>query len=426
MFSLKTFVQAFSQKKEDTSRRFSLNRLRDNIQNALLSFRLVPNMLPRFSTGKKPFLLGLGFLLILLIAGFSLWWFYPKATVTVYVSPKKLEERIELTVDVESDSSSFADNTLSGKVIETSVSGEQTRDTTGTKTVGEKAKGEVTIYRVGSQMTLPAGTVLNGPGSLKFALDNAVNIASGSAGTPGTTKAFLSAEDIGPEYNLASGTTFSVGNYGTSDLEAKNESAFSGGTSREISAVSKEDQEALLDELERELEGKAKSDLEAQVSAEKYFIEESLEAVSSAQSYSHKVGDETGTLKLSLTLEAKGVLVEKNELVQLVQENLQVKVPEGFVLRGEQISFNFDEKEVSGNEYSFVVRVSANLLPEVDTESISKMIRGRYPKIAEEYLIKEVPGFVRAEIRIKPSFSGKLTTLPHVIGNIDVEVAAER
>ena len=138
----------------------------------------------------------------------------------------------------------------------TTVEGSKTASTTGIKTVGDKAKGQVTIYRAGTSMSLPSGTIIKGPDSLSFSLDEAVTVASGSAGSPGSTKANVSAASIGASYNLSSGTSFSVGSYSLGDLEAKNESAFSGGSSREVNVVSDDDMEKLEKDLTDELKDK--------------------------------------------------------------------------------------------------------------------------------------------------------------------------
>src|SRR4030043_2078581 len=100
---------------------------------------------------------------------------------------------------------------------------------------------------------------------------------SGSASSPSTTKAQVTAEDIGAQYNLAGGETFSVSNYPRGELEAKNDSAFSGGSSREISAVSQDDQDKLEKDLEKELEEKAIEKISSNLPSDKYFIKEPVQ-----------------------------------------------------------------------------------------------------------------------------------------------------
>ena len=91
----------------------------------------------------------------------------------------------------------------------------------------------------------------------------------------------------------------------------------------------------------------------------------------------------------------------------------------GFVLRDDQLEYQFDSTDAG-----FDVRVAANLLPSIDPKEVAKKIAGKYPNLAENYL-SSIPGFVRAEFRIKPLLPGKLGTLPHVAGNMSIEFSKE-
>jgi len=374
----------------------------------------------------KPFFYGGLFFAVLIIIGGIAWWVLPKALVTIYVSPRKLAEELEISVDTSKTSSNVSNAILKGELLEVSLQGEKTRKTTGIKTVGEKAKGEVTLYRVGSEVTLPRGTILLGPGDLRFSLEEEVKIASGSAGTAGVAKAEVIAEGIGADYNLAAGTTFRVDNYSPTDLEAKNEASFSGGSSRQVTAVSEEDQKILEEELGNELKEKAKNELLKKVSNEKLFINESLSITVSSKEFSNKVDDEAENLKLSLEVKALAAAVSKEEIAAISKDVLKNKIPEGFVLRGDQMDYDFKLKSFKDGVYEFTVRITANLLPDVNTGEIRAKIRGRNPTVTQEFLEKEVPGFVKAEIKIRPSLPAKLRTLPHLTKNIEIEVAAEK
>jgi hypothetical protein len=378
------------------------------------------------SVARKPLVIGILFLLILLIGGFVAWWYLPKATVTIYISTKKLDERVSVSVDPSIDGIDLENGVLSGRLLSTKLNGEKTKQTTGTKTVGEKATGQVTIYRVGPSLTLSQGTVLNGPDDLDFVLDQDVSIASGSAGSPGSTKTNVTAEDIGAQYNLASNTTFTVSNYSTSDMEARNDDSFSGGTSREISAVSEDDRDDLLDELKTELEEKAVDELSDEIKDSDFFIEESLSTDEEKVDYSGKVGDEADTLKLSLVLDAQAIAVSENALNEVATKALESNVPGGFVLRYDQIDFDFEYKGQDDGIYDLDAKITANLLPEIDPDEIAQKIAGRYPELAKSYLTNELPGFVRAEIKMNPSFPGRLGTLPRIPKNIEVEISSER
>lgn len=371
------------------------------------------------------FILGVIIFILLFFGGGAFWWFYPKATVTVYVSPKDIEESISILIDPDSDNLNFEDKIIPGELKEEEVSGDKTKSTTGTKTVGEKAKGEVVLYRSGIQIDLGQGTVLFGPGGLEYTLDDDVTVASGSAGNPGKTQAQVTASDIGAQYNLASGETFNIDEYSTSDVEGKNESAFSGGSSREISAVSQDDQKQLESELTDELLDKAKNQIESSISSDDYYIQESAESEVKSKEFSDKVGDEAGNLKLSLNIKVSALVIKKSNLSDFSREVLKDKVASGFVLREDQIVLSFDYRGEKDGMYEVKANIKANLLPQVNPDEIASKIYGKYPDVAEEYL-SSIDGFTRAEITLKPRLPGKLGTLPRVKKNITVEVAAQK
>ncbi|MBI2066332.1 baseplate J/gp47 family protein [Candidatus Woesebacteria bacterium] len=376
---------------------------------------------------KRVWSVGLIVLALVLVLGFVYWWFFPKAVVTVYVAPRRLEEEITLIVDAAADSPDFSERVLPGEVIETEISGDRTKSTSGTKTVGERAKATVEIRNsTPSIITLPAGTVLISGNNLEFTTDKAASVSAGfDTENPGKAPVDVTARNIGAEYNLAKDESFKVSNYPKVEVDAKATSDFSGGSSRDISAVSEEDADTLEEDLTEELIEKAKDELAATVPSDKFFIEDVIIAEATSKAFSNKVGDEASSLKLTLTLSAKGIVVTKQQLFDLAREDLKDKVSSGFVLRDEQLSAEFGLTDESGSEFELEGLFVANLLPEVKPDELAEKIKGKYPPLAESYLTS-IPGFSRAEIKLKPRFPGKLGTLPRLSKNITIEVSAER
>jgi hypothetical protein len=381
--------------------------------------------LPGF-LGGRIFIMGISAFVLILGGGFGAWWYIPKATVTVYISPSPLEQRVEIVVDPTASETDVSAYILPGKELKTEVSSDKTKSTTGTKTVGENAKGKVVIFRVGSELNLAAGTVLHGPDSLRFTLDEAVKVASGSAGSAGQVEVSVTAEDIGAQYNLASGSTFRVGNYSTSDMEAKNDEDFSGGSSREINTVSADDRKDLEDDLKQELEEKARREIKDELEDGLLLIEESLVATASSRVFSANVGEEATTLKLNMKVNATALAIDRSQLEVLAQEILKDRKPDNYSLRGDQIEYDFEYKGRSGSIYKFEAFVKANLLPSADPLELAVKLKGKYQDAALEILSREVGGFVRADLKTVPSLPGRLNTLPRVAKNIDVQIAADR
>lgn len=386
----------------------------------------LPQVGIRFKT-PKTIIIGIFFMVLLSISFFAFWWFITKADVTIYVSPKKIEDEVEISVDVSLDSTDFDNKMISGKTVEEETNGEKSISTTGNKVVGDKAQGEITIYRSGSAISLKKDTVVKGPQGLDFSLNEDITIASGSVLTRGITKAKVSAKEIGAQYNLASGSTFTISNYSSSDMEATNESAFSGGTSREVSAVSEDDQENLLKSLQEELETKLKELLVEGISPDVILIDESITYSVDKKDYDKKIGDEGTTLKLKLELSAEAITVQKNEIEELGLKYLSQRVPSGYTLKNDQIEADFSYNGKKDDVYDLNLFVKADLLPQVNVEEIRKNITGKLPDVAEEYMNKNVAGFERAVIKFTNiRFPGRLGTLPRVSDNIEIAISAEK
>ncbi|KKR11663.1 MAG: hypothetical protein UT39_C0004G0022 [Candidatus Woesebacteria bacterium GW2011_GWA1_39_21] len=375
----------------------------------------------------KPLIVGFLILFLVTVGLFVFWWFFPKAEVSIYVSPKNIQEDVEIRVDSSASSSDFDDLLLAGGVVDESLSEDKSVSTTGTKVVGDKASGEVTIYRSGSSLKLDKDTLIKGPGSLNFSLDEEINVASGSVLTRGVTKAKVTAKEIGAQYNLAAGSTFTVANYSNADMEATNESAFSGGTSREVNAVSEADQKKLFDDLQSEIQSNLKEKLSGKIPDSQVLIADSITYSLTNKEFDKKVGDEGTTLSLSLELKADGVTVNKNDIEKLGLKYLSQRVPTGYSLKNNQIESDFTYQTKEDSVYNLKLIVSANLLPQVDIDKIRKNITGKFPNTAEEYLKNNVPGYERVVIKfLNINLPGRLGTLPRVPGNIEISVSADK
>lgn len=391
-------------------------------------FSLIPFLKNALLAIKTPIMVGFVVLITIFVSGFVAWWYYPTAEVVVYVSPMKLDEKIQITVNAKENRDNNNTEILPGRIIQTNVSGRKTKEASGTKVVGEKAKGEVTLYRVGPEIKLKSGTILTSTGGLKFTLDDEVVVASGSASSPSETKVAVTASQIGTDYNLTAGAVFSVSNYSINDIEGKNENAFSGGTSREVTSVTSNDHKELAKDLMDELLLVAKPELEKLLLADEVYVEKSLRSKANEKRFSHNVGAEAENVELFLDLTVSAVAISNSKILELAILTLESKIPQGFAIRNNQVNFSFELANVNDQSdiYVFDVFITANLLPQVETEVIAQKIKGKYPLAAEEILQNEVAGYVRAEIRAKPKLPGRLGTLPQVAKNIDVMVSAEK
>lgn len=387
-----------------------------------------------------PFLPGLPILGILLggtmlILGglfFAFAWFIPRAEVTVLVKPKILEKEFKLTVDPNQEVVDRENLVLPGKTLETETSGEKSSQTTGEKLVGDKTKGEATIYnRTDGPKTFEKGALIAASGGLKFSLDEEVKIASKtpdlSTGVDkwGESKVGVTAVEIGAQYNLAAGTQFSLENYPQSSFLAKNESDFSGGTSRKIQAVSEEDQNNLRDDLSKELAEGAEGELLAKVSPDQSLISESILTDPISEDFDYQVGDEAQNLNLKLSVKITSLTFNRGEFVELVSGLLGDSITSDYQLQKEEIQskFEIEEKNEDGS-LLFNAHIKANLIPKMEAKEIVKNIKGKYQNLAKDYL-RIIPGYVDSEILIQPRLPGFLSTLPRREERINVKIKSQ-
>ncbi len=368
----------------------------------------------KFSLSSKPLIMIGSLIVTIFIVGFALWWILPKATVIIYVSPKKLEENISLKVD----------DDIKAEEVVASVNGEKSKSTTGTKTVGEKAKGSVKIQNgTAFPINLASGTILLTSSDLKFVTTKSASISGAlSPSSPGVTTIDVEANSIGSEFNLNKDEIFKVANFPKAEVDGTSTDSFKGGSSKQISAVSEDDKKKLLKELKDELIIEATKKLSEKITPDMLLVEASFKEIIEEEDFSNKVGDEATNLKLSLALKVTSTVVNKKDLSEISKRSLDGKIPSGFVLRDDQVSYDFGTSDMDGQ---FDVKIIANLLPSIETTSLAKQITGKYPQLAEDFL-KTIPGFVKAEIRLKPALSGKLGTLPHISKNINIELTSEK
>ena len=379
-----------------------------------------------FFSGKKSFL-SIAVILIILGIGFGVfWWFFPKAKVSIVVTPKKFEQEVDVSFSTTGESD-IQSGIISAQEITAEVSGDKTQPTTGKKVVGDRAKGSVQIQNgTAFPINLATGTFLVSSGNLKFTIDNSASVSAAlSPSSPGNTSVSVTSDAIGSEYNLAKDEIFKVGNYPKAEVDASAVSDFSGGSSREILAVDKNDQASLETALKDELSQNAGEDISLKVSDDQIFVDDLAGIDISSENFDHKIGDEAGNLKLDLSVKARGVAADRAKFLEFAREVLKDKIPAGFVLRDSQIVFKFKFVDESDGKLNYKVTLSANFLPEVKTDEIIKQISGRTPSVARNYL-SGIPGFVRAEVKLTPALPGPFGNLPRVSSNISVEITAEQ
>lgn len=376
--------------------------------------------------------IGLILAVIFLLAGSAGgFWFLPRAKVILYVQPQSLEKELAITLDQKASGVNLENMIVPAQTVSAELETTGGQAATGTKLIGEKATGEVVIYnRTGEQKNLAVGTFLTGPGNLRFSLSEAVIVASESAGSdysrvPGKATAKVVALNIGGDSNLATGTEFEVGKYSQTEVVGRNESAFSGGSSREVRVVSRQDQEKLLASLTEELRLQAEEKLRTKLSSSQKLISDSLTEAIVEKAFDHSVDDEVDSLQLTLKAKFEALVYQESQLNDLIHQKIADSVPAGFELKEEknQIEFELDKVTDSGQAL-FKASFKTALWPQINLSQIRSSLRGKKIEIGQFYL-NQLPNLSGFEVLFSPEFVRQFKTFPWRENNIQVEIASE-
>lgn len=368
----------------------------------------------------KLLIIGIFLPFIILLAGF---FFVPSATITLYPQTQVLEKDVDIAIDTNATSVNREERRIPAEPLGIKQEGEKTGKTTGKKTIGEKAKGEVTIYNYTENKKIFAkGTVLLSENSLSFTLDDEVTVASKAAFAlaPTSTKAKVTAAQIGEEGNLPSNTNFPFKDFPTSSYFAKNETALSGGTKREVVAVSKEDLDNLLKTLTEELLSRAKEQLAAG-SKDQRLIDIDIKEELISKEFNKKIDEETENVSLKLAINFTTLAYKDGDLLEVIGSEIEKDVPSSFIWQKDKFETSVKSigKEKTGIR-TLTMHYKATLIPNLDTGQIKKAVLGKSKKAVENYL-KSLPlkNFTISQNIVLPS---PFNLLPQRSQNLTVKI----
>lgn len=316
---------------------------------------------------------------------------------------------------------------LATQNVEASASEELSASTTGTKIIGDKAVGSVSISNaLDIPKNFPAGTTIYSPSGLKFILDSDVAVASASGSSDnlvvGKATVKITAAKVGTESNLLAGTIFRIGTFAVTQISAKNDIAFSGGSSREVKAVAKSDIETLRAQVLDKAKANAKQQLLDKTASQKLILD-SITSQTASEDLDHKIGDSADTINLKLTVRTKGVVINQSDLAKVTAAEINPIVPSGFTVQLIETS-NLSIKKTTPDSSQISISATARTVPQIDNQIIVKTIAGKSLEKAREYL-QTLPGIVKIDFQISPAIPVITSRLPFRPSRIEVSICPE-
>lgn len=398
-------------------------------------FKLPAVNLPKISFSfKLPHLPKIGLIILILVAlllmasaGVLAYWVMPHATVNVLVSPQLFNKTETVTIDENATVVDVEKRLLPGKLVNEDISGTKSTATSGKKTVGDKARGEVTIFnKTLNTKVFKKGTVIT-TGKLKFTLDDEVSVASASEGvgslTYGTTKAQINATDIGTAANVAAGTEFTFAELPTTSYSARNEKALTGGTSKDVAVVTRDDQKKVHDLALVELQEKAEAQLKQKLTTSEKFLDNSLQSKVLKESYAKEIGEEADEISVDMTVTSTGITYKTADFDALLASIVTQNIPTNYEYKKEDAKIKV-ETAGEGKEgvHVFTTRIEVKLLPKLELNDLAKKLAGKPLLEATEYMRAQT-SVSGVEFNVDAPLTAFKNKLPVNPANIKIQIS---
>lgn len=329
------------------------------------------------------------------ISVFLLAYSFHTATVKVFVPSQKISKIIRVTSDT--NKTFFHMSTSSASLT-------QTITTTGSRDVGNKAKGDMTVYnRTFSETTIPAGTVVK-TGALQYTTAQQVTISAASEASdfsiqPGKGTIQIIANAIGPDGNIDKGKRFSIGTFDESAAFGINDATISGGTKKTLRTVAAKDLEDLKKKT-TELSKNQKFDDSSPLPTIAHIISQLTAVTLKNITFTKSVGDEANEVGLQASAVQTLYWYEEDKIKQNIESQLQGDIPDHFHLPSESITYQIQSVKQTNNTINLVLDTQASAVKEIDIAALTKRLPGKSSQAVQDMVKKEF-ALQGVEINIK-------------------------
>ena len=252
-----------------------------------------------------------------------------KATVTATFASFPVEKKVTANGVFDQAKEGF----LTVQTASSSVVMKDVKITTGKRDIGEKAKGEVTLYNFDDKdKVFSKGTIIQ-LDSLKFATDDEVKVAAStlasdaSAKLPGKSKVKVTAQDIGTESNLDKSKRFKIADLSQSVYFAMNDASFTGGTRKTVKTVSSKDQEDLKASLLQKAKDQQKQEILKSQDKQVTLLDSLMDFQLSDIKFSKELGEEGDNLSLQAKVVARYYYFDTSLMNVVLKKKLEKIYP---------------------------------------------------------------------------------------------------
>jgi len=351
----------------------------------------------------------------------------PKAEINIKVKTQNFDQRFVVTASTSATSFDAVSRTIPASAVNIEESGGEKTVATGSKTVGDRAKGTVTVYnKTDSLRTVPKGSVMT-TGGLSFTLDNDVSIASQSAGiegsTYGKTDAAATASSVGTDSNIVSEKDLKFSNFDINIVSARTKGAFSGGSSRQITVFSEDDAKRVKDIVSEKILDKAVAKIQEQ-NPTTQILKSAVTTKIVSEKYDAAIGDEATSVGYDQKASFSSIIYSTSDINNISYDLILKSIPQGYDIRREDIKINPIVKSAVGGKLEIELNLSTKVFAKVDTNDIARQIKGKSVKAVDDYF-KSFANISSYEFNIFPPMPNFIKTAPANPGQIKITILPE-
>ncbi len=338
---------------------------------------------------------------------FLIWaiWFAPHATVNIKAKTtvEKVDTPVSLNANGTTDVQAMVIKPTFQQIKKTSS---VDFDATGKKDIGTKATGTVSISNCDTNdpISVPAGTGVSSNG-LTFITASGVTIpgakfSGGSCSKAGTASVSVQAQDLGENYNISSGSSFTIAGQG-SQVSGKNSSSFSGGAKRTATVVSDSDINTAKSKVIDDNGEAGRKELEDKFDDKKYIvIDKSYKADPTTVTSSPASGEEGSKGKLTVEITYTLLAMDKDDVNAILDKYLKDKL-DG---QKNQKIYNNGLSKLKFDNYSdtsVTFKTNGYVGPAIDTRNLKPQLVGKnYEDIRQK--IKAIEGVEDVDTKFFP------------------------
>lgn len=349
-----------------------------------------------FKFPKKALVVTLVLLLLLLGVGtagaFYAYYNLPTAEVTLFVRPRTIDKNIEIVATTGATVSS-SNNTVPLQKIDVEIKETATTPATGTKKIGDPAKGTVILYnKTTNERQISKGTTLK-VNNTEFVTDADVTIVAATSSiqgqTNGKSEINATAKSIGVAGNIKKGVTLAVGALARTEVEAEAKEDFSGGTEEDVKVIAAKDITTLAAALREKAKAKETDAFSGNLATGEIRFPEAFSKGRENMTYNKKSGDEASELQGEITYTLSSYAVRESDIQELLKAVADQSVPQGFEkLDGGEEKLNTSFVAFSNSRLTFRATSSIKIAPVLDTDALKTELLGKKEAAARETILK--------------------------------------